>query len=538
MKQYGNDEQKGVKKKGFLMREEMEMLDMKRRCEVIQEKLRMLSCIAVNEGSVREIKSVFLEEGKDEGGDDDGNNNICGGGGGGSNNNIKNDNNGEVCCSSGEEDNLSDLADELVEVFELDKKDKKMEDDDNGMGFILKECESENVEMKMEGEINETESGVNKGEILVVNDNNKEILQQHPQQIQQDKVIDINNNNITTPTKHYPQQQTKPILIQEQPSHNIIEITSTQPPLSSIPPPSFPHFTSSISIVSQLSTTIPANPPKQQQQQPIQPELPPDDDTIIQTILETAQITESSPIEQQQTPSSAKKKVTFDPTRTFIIEYNENELITHLSVFNADYLPMKYKPKVVKNYKQITKNGVKPCINPEYTKYLKLNVKTMPKLGCNVVNANANKKGNTCNSSRNLSSKKMGGVVKNETFTNIKRNINLNNTNNNGKVNKTNNAMNTSMTKQQMKGSSKGNSVRMDKTTDNNVSSSNSNSNKKVNKTVINKNEHNNNNKHKEQNIIKQQYITPIYEEDIDNDDDDDDDDNDEIYQSTRRYSL
>ena len=518
MKQQGNDEQKGMKKKGFLIQEEMEMLDMKRRCEVIQEKLRMLSCIAVNEGSVREIKSVFLEEGKDgsDGGNNNNNNNgDCSSRGvvDGNNINDNNNNNGD-CSSSSEEDNLSDLADELVEVFELDKKGKTMEGNDNdgndGMGLIVKECESEN------------ENGGNKGETLVVNDN------------KQDKVIDNNNNNITTSNKQ--QQLHQPLLIQEQPSHNIIEITST------------PHFTSSISIVSQLSTTIPANPPKQQQQ-PVQPEFPPDDDTIIKTILETAKITESSPTLPQQTqshtdnPSPDKKKVTFDPTRTFIIEYNENELITHLSVFNADYQPMKYKPKVVKNYKQITKNGVKPCINPEYTKYLKLNVKTMPKLvgGNNVVNAN--KKGNTCNSSRNLSSKKIGGVIKNETFTNIKRNISLNNTstntNTNGKINKTNNAMNTSMTitKQQMKGQSKGNAVHMDKTTNNNVGNSNSNSNsnssKKVNKPVINKNEHNkdvnnnNNNKHKEQNIM-----TPIYEEDIDNDD------NDDIYQSTRHYSL
>lgn len=486
MKQCGNDEQKRTKKKGFLMQEEMEMLDMKRRCEVIQEKLRMLSCIAVNEGSVREIKSVFLEEGKD--------------------------NNNGNCSSGGEEDDLSDLADELVEVFELDKKGNDNDNDEMGL------------------------SGGDKGEALVVNDDN-EIITQH------DKVID-NNNNITTTNKQ--QQLHQPILIKEQPSHNIIEITSTQPPLSS-----FPHFTSSISIVSQLSTTIPANPPKQQQQQqPIQTELPPpDDDTIIKTILETAKIntessSSSSTLLPQPTqshtdnPSPVKKKVTFDPTRTFIIEYNENELITHLNVFNADYQPMKYKAKVVKNYKQITKNGVKPCINPEYTKYLKLNVKTMPKFGCNNV-VNANKKGNTCNSSRNLSSKKIGGVVKNETFTNIKRNINLNNTstNTNGKVNKTNNAMNTSMTKQQMKGQNKGNSIRMDKTTNSNVGNvGNSNSSKKVNTNVINKNEHNkdannnNNNKHKEQNIM-----TPIYEEDIDNDDDDD---NDDIYQLTRRYSL
>ena len=514
----GMSEQKVTKRKEFLKEEELEMLDMKRRCELIQEKLRKLSCIAIDDGDVKEIKSVFQEERRDEGKWEG----------------VGDSNNNNECSSNDDEDNLSDLANELVEVFELDKKERKMEDD--VMVLIMKECESEKDEMKVEANVNEhiNESGVDKGEEIVNKDmqlhKDKE-NEYHLHQLQHDKVID---NNAIQNT-----QQVKPILIQEQPSHNIIEITSTQPPLSSLP-----HFTSSISIVSQLSTTIPANPPKQQLDQQ---ELQPDDDTIIKTILETAKINESPTPSQAQTFTDnnsslikKKKKVKFDPTKTFIIEYNENELITHLNVYNADYLPMRYKPKVVKNYKLITKNGVKPCISPEYTKYLKLNVKTMPKLGCNAVNAN--KKGNNCNSSRNLSSKKMGGVFRNETFTNIKRNININNTSinncgNNNKVTKTTNAMNMSMTKQQMKGQSKGNAVHMDKT------NSNSNSSNKKSIKNVNKSEHNDN-KQKEQNVIKQECITNTYNNTITtiNEDINDDDvmyhsDND-LSPQNRRYSL
>ena len=54
-------------------------------------------------------------------------------------------------------------------------------------------------------------------------------------------------------------------------------------------------------------------------------------------------------------------------------------------MFDVDYTQIKYKPKVVKNYKIISKVGIKPCISTEFTKHLKLHTKTVPKLS-NIAN--------------------------------------------------------------------------------------------------------------------------------------------------------
>ena len=97
-------EQKAVKRKekrkGLLKEEELEIIDMKRRCDAIQEKLRKLSCISVDEDNVRQIKSVFREESRDRaergvGGNYNGNN---------TNNDNDNGNNSNNNNNSNEED--------------------------------------------------------------------------------------------------------------------------------------------------------------------------------------------------------------------------------------------------------------------------------------------------------------------------------------------------------------------------------------------------------------------------------------------------
>ena len=142
------------------------------------------------------------------------------------------------------------------------------------------------------------------------------------------------------------------------------------------------------------------------------------------------------------------KKVIFDYEQAITIEYNEHDLITRLTVFDVDYMQIKFKPKVVKNYKTISKVGLKPCISTEFTKHLKLHTITVLKL-LNI--ANVHKKtiynnSSNSNSSRTTFIKRITNMKNKRTNTSVDRSYKRNNI-----IKKGSNSLNTSMNKHRYK---------------------------------------------------------------------------------------
>jgi hypothetical protein len=165
----------------------------------------------------------------------------------------------------------------------------------------------------------------------------------------------------------------------------------------------------------------------------------------IETMQPQVDDNDTKQLESQSNIKKASKKVTFDYEQTITIEYNENDLITHLTVYDVDYTQIKFKPKIVKNYKNISKIGLIPCISPEFTKHLKLHTKTVPKLS-NI--ANVHKKittTNNSNSSRTTSVKRLTNMKDKRTNTSVNRGYKGNNSIKKGT--KGRNSLNTSMNK-------------------------------------------------------------------------------------------
>ena len=116
-------------------------------------------------------------------------------------------------------------------------------------------------------------------------------------------------------------------------------------------------------------------------------------------------------------------------------------------MFDVDYMQIKFKPKVVKNYKTISKVGLKPCISTEFTKHLKLHTITVLKL-LNI--ANVHKKtiynnSSNSNSSRTTFIKRITNMKNKRTNTSVDRSYKRNNI-----IKKGSNSLNTSMNKQQI----------------------------------------------------------------------------------------
>ena len=447
----------------FSKEDEIKIMDIKLRCDIIQSRLRKLNCLSLTQN-------------------DDRLNRVGGGGGGG----VSKDkekcivrykeqrrcsnkgNNGNV---SYEEDNLSDIADDIVETFDLeqrfDNNNVSKSERNNNINVYNKNMNRYDKEMK----IRNTEKAI-KDVVLIKEQPVNNVFEIHAcrnvqgmQQVQQVNVVNNNNSNINEVHYYHKTQQSAKskvnceFQIEHQESASFIakiqtppvEITDNQRSII-IHELSFQtsehnnninnnviehnqhqilnqHNEISTTTTTTLLTSLSNEHQIQNNNQSHSHLSETDDDKIISQILETAKLqaldntnntttsnTNSNinninttnttntinipnnnniqpPYHEQlhqvkstesykpstppkefvsSIPKHPSKKVTFNYEQTITIQYNENDLITHLNVYNNDYNQLKYKPRIVKNYKTISNIGLKPCISPEYTKHLKL----------------------------------------------------------------------------------------------------------------------------------------------------------------------
>lgn len=508
----------------FSKEDEIKIMDIKLRCDIIQSRLRKLNCLSLTQN-------------------DDRLNRVSGGGGGVSKDKERcvvtykeqrrcsnKGNNGNV---SYEEENLSDIADDIVETFDLEQRF------DNNNNNVSRSARSNNVNVynknmnryDKEMKIRNTEKAI-KDVVLIKEQPVNNVFEIHAcrnvqgmQQVQQVNVVNNNNNNSDVSEVHHYHKTQQPakskanceFQIQHQESASFIVKIQTPPPVEItdnqrsiiIHELSFQtsehnnnNNSNNINVIehnqhqilnqhneiSMTTTTLLTSLSNEHQiQNSNQSHLhlsETDDDKIISQILETAKLqaldntnntttinttnninninttntintinipnnnnntqlpyheqlhqvksTESykpltPPKEFVSSIKHPSKKVTFNYEQTITIQYNDNDLITHLNVYNIDYNQLKHKPRIIKNYKTISNIGLKPCISPEYTKHLKLPHTKVQRLSNTLQQHNMTMNSiNSSNSSRGSSLRKA---------VNLKRDS-INSNNNNKEKNK------------------------------------------------------------------------------------------------------
>ena len=485
----------------FSKEDEIKIMDIKLRCDIIQSRLRKLNCLSLTQnddrlnrvggGGVSKDKERCVVRYKEQ--------RPC---------SNKGNNNGNV---SYEEDNLSDIADDIVETFDLEQRfdnnnNVSRSERSNNVNVYNKNMNGFDKEMK----IRNTEKAI-KDVVLIKEQPVNNVFEIHAcrnvqgiQQVQQVNVVNNNNSDVSK-VDHYhkiiqpvkskvncefqiehqesasfiAKIQTPPVEINNNQHSIIIHELSFQ--TSEHNNNNNANHNNNINVIehnqhqilnqhNEISTTTTlltslTNEHEIQNSNQSHSHLSEtDDDKIISQILETAKLqaldntnntathntnnninttnmtnnnitqianttnttnniqppyheqlhqvksTESykpsTPPKEfvSSIPKYPSKKVTFNYEQTITIQYNENDLITHLNVYNINYNQLKHKPRIVKNYKTISNIGLKPCISPEYTKHLKLPHTKVQRLSNTIQQHNMNMNSiNSSNSSRNSS---------------------------------------------------------------------------------------------------------------------------------------
>ena len=460
----------------FSKEDEIKIMDIKLRCDIIQSRLRKLNCLSLTQNDER-LHGVGVSKEKER----------C----------RYNEKEEQRRCSkdgkcgvvkrsdvniSIEEDNLSDIADDIVETFDLEQRFDAHNDNvhvsrSNDVNVYNKDMSHIDKEMK----IRNTEKAI-KDVVLIKEQPVNNVFEIHACRNTQGKqqvyhvhmVNNSNNNNVNEVNHCHKIQSAKSKIscefqIEHQESASFIAKTQTQTqPIDELTNNQHSIIIHELSFqtsehnnnnnviehnqhqILNQQNEIPTTPLlvslsseneiqniNQSQSQSHISET--DDDKIISQILETAKLqaldknnnnninnnTQAYSHEQLHQVKSTEsykpstppkefvssiarhpsKKVTFNPEQTITIQYNENDLITHLNVYNIDHNQLKHKPRIVKNYKTISNIGLKPCISPDYTKHLKLPHTKIQRISNTIQQHNMNMMNsiNSSNSSRNSS---------------------------------------------------------------------------------------------------------------------------------------